>query len=66
MATFGPGDFFGELSLIDMGTRSASVIAQTPMRVLDLDRREFRPAPRDCPLRGPKDACNHGSPPSDS
>jgi CRP/FNR family cyclic AMP-dependent transcriptional regulator len=41
VATFGPGDFFGELSLIDNGTRSASVIAETPMRLLDFDRREF-------------------------
>ncbi len=29
-----PGDFFGELSAIDGGPRTASVIATTPMRVL--------------------------------
>ncbi|MGH9831335.1 MAG: cyclic nucleotide-binding domain-containing protein, partial [Blastocatellia bacterium] len=41
VATFGPGDFFGELSLIDGRTRTASVIAQTPMQLLDFDRNEF-------------------------
>jgi CRP/FNR family cyclic AMP-dependent transcriptional regulator len=34
-----PGDFFGELSALDGGPRSASVIAVTPMRVLRLFRR---------------------------
>jgi CRP/FNR family transcriptional regulator, cyclic AMP receptor protein len=34
-----PGDFFGELSAIDGGPRSASVIAVTPLRVLRLFRR---------------------------
>jgi CRP-like cAMP-binding protein len=34
-----PGDFFGELSAIDGGPRSASVIAETPMEVLRLFRR---------------------------
>ncbi|HEY6566561.1 MAG TPA: cyclic nucleotide-binding domain-containing protein [Actinomycetota bacterium] len=34
-----PGDFFGELSAIDGGPRSASVIAETPMHVLRLFRR---------------------------
>lgn len=41
VATFGPGDFFGEVSLIDGGTRSALVIAETPMELLDFDRSEF-------------------------
>jgi CRP/FNR family cyclic AMP-dependent transcriptional regulator len=34
-----PGDFFGELSAIDGGPRTASVVAVTPMRVLRLFRR---------------------------
>jgi len=34
-----PGDFFGELSAIDGGPRTASVVATTPMRVLRLFRR---------------------------
>jgi CRP-like cAMP-binding protein len=34
-----PGDFFGELAAIDGGPRTASVVAETPMRVLRLFRR---------------------------
>jgi CRP/FNR family cyclic AMP-dependent transcriptional regulator len=34
-----PGDFFGELSAIDGGPRTASVVAVTPIRVLRLFRR---------------------------
>jgi CRP/FNR family cyclic AMP-dependent transcriptional regulator len=33
-----PGDFFGELSALDGGPRSATVAAETPMRVLRLFR----------------------------
>jgi len=33
-----PGDFFGELSAIDAEPRTASVVAQTPMRVLRVFR----------------------------
>lgn len=33
-----PGDFFGELSALDGGPRTASVIADTPVRVLRLFR----------------------------
>ena len=41
VATFGPGDIFGELSLIDGGSRTASVVAEAPMQVLALSRGEF-------------------------
>lgn len=34
-----PGDFFGELSALDGGPRTASIVAETPMRVLRLFRR---------------------------
>jgi CRP-like cAMP-binding protein len=34
-----PGDFFGELSALDGGPRTATIIAETPMRVLRLFRR---------------------------
>jgi CRP-like cAMP-binding protein len=34
-----PGDFFGELSALDGGARTASVIAETPLVVLRLFRR---------------------------
>ena len=36
-----PGDFFGELSLIDGEPRSADVTATTPMRLLAIGYREF-------------------------
>ncbi len=36
-----PGDTFGEISLLDGGPRTASVIAETPMRLLALPRRAF-------------------------
>ncbi|MGZ4136571.1 MAG: cyclic nucleotide-binding domain-containing protein [Actinomycetota bacterium] len=37
-----PGDFFGEISLLDGGARTATVVADTPMRVLVLKRNAFR------------------------
>lgn len=41
MAEFGPGQFFGEMSLLDQGPRSATVTALTPMKVYVLDSRSF-------------------------
>jgi len=41
VATFGPGDHFGELALLDGGPRTATVIAATPMTVLVIGQREF-------------------------
>jgi CRP-like cAMP-binding protein len=41
IARFGPGDYFGELALLDRGPRTASVTAETPMRVLVIDARHF-------------------------
>lgn len=37
----GPGDVFGEMSLIDGGPRSATVEATTPLRLLVVGHREF-------------------------
>ena len=37
----GPGQFFGEMSLLDGGPRSATVEASTPMRLLVIGYREF-------------------------
>ena len=42
LASFGPGDFFGEMSLLDHGPRSATVVADADMELLVLDSREFR------------------------
>lgn len=41
VAKLGPGDFFGELSLIDGGPRSATVTAVTPLTVTVLNAYEF-------------------------
>jgi CRP-like cAMP-binding protein len=37
----GPGQYFGEMSLLDGGPRSASVVAETPLRLLVIKRRDF-------------------------
>lgn len=44
-----PGDFFGELSALDGGPRSATVAAETPMRVLRLFRHTLVELLRDEP-----------------
>jgi CRP-like cAMP-binding protein len=36
-----PGEFFGEMSLLDGGPRSATVVAATPGAVLVISRRHF-------------------------
>ncbi len=41
LATLGPGSFCGELALLDGGKRTATVVAQTNMRLLVLSRQEF-------------------------
>jgi CRP-like cAMP-binding protein len=38
----GPGDFFGEIGLLDGGPRTATVVAAGPLRALVLLRKEFR------------------------
>jgi CRP/FNR family transcriptional regulator, cyclic AMP receptor protein len=42
VAKFGPGDFFGEMSLLDNRPRSATVMADSPLDALVFDPREFR------------------------
>jgi CRP-like cAMP-binding protein len=41
VTTLGPGDFFGEMALLDQGPRVATVTAVEPMEVAVLDPREF-------------------------
>ncbi|WP_374546517.1 Crp/Fnr family transcriptional regulator [Rhodoblastus sp.] len=36
MAVLGPGDFFGEMTLIEMQNRSATVIAESPIALYEL------------------------------
>ncbi len=38
----GPGEFFGEMALIDEGARTAAVIAATPMTTLGITAWDFR------------------------
>jgi len=41
IADLGPGQYFGEMALLDRGPRSATVVADTDMDVLVLGQREF-------------------------
>jgi len=41
VATLGPGDFFGEMALLDQGPRVATVTVAEDMEVAVLDPREF-------------------------
>jgi pyruvate,water dikinase len=43
LATLGPGDYFGEIALIDGGPRSATVTAQTDLVCYGITFWEFRP-----------------------
>lgn len=42
-ASLGPGDYFGEVALIDEGSRSATVIADTDLRCYGMTPWDFRP-----------------------
>src|SRR5580658_5351297 len=41
--TLGPGDYFGEIALIDEGTRSATITASTELACYGLTFWDFRP-----------------------
>lgn len=41
LRTLGPGDFFGEIALIEEGPRTATLTTIGPTRLLVLNRREF-------------------------
>jgi CRP/FNR family transcriptional regulator, cyclic AMP receptor protein len=41
VATYAPGEFFGEMSIIDHAPRSATVVAEETSTVLVIDSREF-------------------------
>jgi CRP-like cAMP-binding protein len=49
LTTFGPGDFFGEMSLFDQGPRSADVVANVDSTVLRLSSSAFSRLTREMP-----------------
>lgn len=42
VARLGAGDFFGEVGLLDTETRTATVVATAPMRLITLDRWDMK------------------------
>jgi CRP/FNR family transcriptional regulator, cyclic AMP receptor protein len=48
-STLGPGDYFGEIALIDDGTRSATITAATDVTAYGLTSWEFKPFVEDHP-----------------
>ena len=53
-ASMGPGDFFGEMSLLDQGPRSATVTAESDMELLVLTSQGFWSLLRDVPVVAPR------------
>jgi CRP-like cAMP-binding protein len=53
-SSMGPGSFFGEISLLDGGPRSATVTAETDMRLLVLGSRGFSTLLREMPTLAPR------------
>jgi len=47
--TLGPGEYFGDIALIDSGPRSATIVATTDLRCQGLTAWEFRPFIEDHP-----------------
>ena len=45
VADLGPGDFFGEMGLVEKDRRNATVVAKTPMRILTLTSWDLRRMP---------------------
>ena len=45
VADLGPGDFFGEIGLVEKDRRTATVVAKSPMRLLTLTSWDLRRMP---------------------
>jgi len=49
VADLGPGDFFGEMALLEEDRRTATVTASSPVRVIVMTRQSFRALDRGMP-----------------
>ena len=49
VADLGPGDFFGEIGVMERGLRTATVVATSPMRLITLTRWELRRMDKEMP-----------------
>jgi CRP/FNR family transcriptional regulator, cyclic AMP receptor protein len=49
VADLGPGDFFGEMALLEEDRRTATVTASSPARVIVMTRQSFRALDRTMP-----------------
>ena len=52
--TLGPGDFFGEISMLDRGPATATVVTTTPARLMVMSHAQFRDA-----IKGSDDLLGH-------
>jgi CRP-like cAMP-binding protein len=50
ISLMGPGDFFGEIALLETPRRTATVVADTPMRLLVMHSRDFKAMERRLPV----------------
>jgi CRP/FNR family cyclic AMP-dependent transcriptional regulator len=49
IAELGPGEFFGEIGLLETERRTATVAATTPMKLIVMFQREFKQMEQDMP-----------------
>ena len=49
IAELGPGDFFGEIGLLETDRRTATVVATRPLTVIAMFQRDFRQMEQDMP-----------------
>jgi CRP-like cAMP-binding protein len=49
LASLGPGSYFGEIAILERGPRSATVTADTPMRMFELEAADLAALLRDIP-----------------
>ena len=54
VAELGPGDFFGEMALLDQSPRVGSVVAKTPMDLYRIEAKDFSRLIDEVPFLGKK------------